>query len=282
MADRTALREAILFSVITMGLSYLVFWGPIALFGIQTVSFVSSVRGPLWAIIVFIIGGFVPSVVASIMTDIAGGPKSLGALLKRSIQFGLGAKWYAGIFVVVLLGAAGQITLNLLLGYRFNFAPYGSQLSSLIPLIVLGPLSEEYGWRGYLLVRLQRRWNALTSSLAVGVVWGMWHLPLFYIVGTSQHELRLPFFGFFVGVLGVSVLMTWVSNNTRNSIWAAILFHWIHTYTIQVDASGVTRTPVYNWLEFAPYVVIAVVVVIVWGPKNLMRNRDRPSVPTAG
>lgn len=224
----------------------------------------------------FILGGFVPSLVAVILTVARGGVKDLGALLRRSIQFKLGLTWYLAIVLVALLGAAGQILLNSLLGHRFNFSLYAAQLPSLLPLVVLGPLSEEYGWRGYLLVRLQQRWNALASSLVVGVVWGLWHLPLFYLVGTSQHELQLPYLGFFIGIVATSIVLTWVNNNTRNSIWAAILFHWLYTYTTQVNASGVTRSTTYNWLEFVPYVLIAIVVVLIWKPGNLVRNGARP------
>ena len=73
-----------------------------------------------------------------------------------------------------------------------------AQLGSFLPLLIIGPLSEEIGWRGYALERLQTRWNALTSSLIVGLVWALWHLPLFMMVGTSQHELGIPFIGFLI------------------------------------------------------------------------------------
>jgi uncharacterized protein len=132
------------------------------------------------------------------------------------------------------------------------------------------------------LVRLQRRWNALVSSFMVGVVWGLWHLPLFYLVGTSQHEQQLPYLGFFIGIVATSIVLTWVNNNTRKSIWAATVFHWLYTYTTQVNASGVTRSPIYNWLEFTPYVLIAIVVVLIWKPRNLVRGGERPKLTAAG
>lgn len=269
MEARRAVREAILFSAITLGLSYLVFWGPIAVFKIATISFVSKVHGPTWAVLLFILGGFVPSLVSIILTGIGEGTKGLSSLLKRCVQFKIGLRWYLGIILVVVVGAAGQIVINSLLGHTFNFALYLWQLPSLIPLIVLGPISEEFGWRGYLLTKLQHRLNALTFSIVVGLVWGLWHLPLFYMVGTSQHELQLPFIGFFVGIVAVSIAMTWTNNNTRGSIFAAIIFHWLYTYTAQVNASGVTRSIAYNWLEFAPYVLIALVVIIIWKPSRL-------------
>ena len=113
-----------------------------------------------------------------------------------------------------------------------------AQLGSFLPLLIIGPLSEEIGWRGYALERLQTRWNALTSSLIVGLVWALWHLPLFMMVGTSQHELGIPFIGFLVGLMASSILYTWLYNNTKQSIWSAILLHWLYTYAARVVFRG--------------------------------------------
>ena len=261
--------EAQLFSAITLCLSFFVFWGPLAVFEVPTISFVSKVRGPVWAIALFLIGGFVPSVVALILTRIREGTDGLRSLLKRCLQFRLGLRWYTAIAMVVLLGSAGQLMIHSLLGGSFDFSLYLAQLPSFIPLIVVGPISEELGWRGYLLNRLQRKWNALVSSISVGIVWALWHLPLFFLIGTSQHELHLPFLGFLVGTIAVSVIFTWINNNTNNSIWAAILLHWLYTYAAQVNSTGVTRSPAYNWLEFSPYVLMAIVVVAIWKPRRL-------------
>jgi len=272
MKQRSSTMEAVVFATITIGLSYLVFWGPIALFGVPTISFVANIRGPIWAIVLFLLGSFVPSVVAIVLTRLFEGREGLRMLLRRTLQFNLGWRWYLAAILVVALGAAGQILINQLLGNPFNMSLYLSQLPSFIPLIIIGPLSEEYGWRGYFLIKLQQKWNALSSSIVVGIVWAFWHLPLFFMVGTSQHELYLPFVGFLVGTIAVSVLMTWVNNNTENSMWAAIFLHWLYTYAAQVNSTGVTRSTAYNWLEMTPYVLIALVVLIVWGPKRLTRG----------
>jgi uncharacterized protein len=101
-------------------------------------------------------------------------------------------------------------------------------------------------------------------------MWGLWHFPLFMMTGTSQNVLNIPFWGFLCSVISLSVLFTWLHNNTGGSIWTAIFFHWVFTYSGQVIASGVTRSGLYNWLEFVPYAILAVVVTVVWKPKKLM------------
>jgi uncharacterized protein len=160
-----------------------------------------------------------------------------------------------------------------LLGQTFNMTLFLTQLGSVIPLLILGPMSEEIGWRGYALDRLQTKWNALVSSLIFGLTWALWHGPLFLIVGNSFHESGIPFLGFLVGFMALSILFTWLHNNTHGSIWTAIFFHWIYSYSAQVVPSGVSRSPLYNWFEYLPYVVVSVIVVMIWKPHKLMREK---------
>jgi uncharacterized protein len=264
-----AAKEAYVFLGLTLALSFFVFWGPLALFKIPTTSFVSDVKGPAWAIGLFIAGGFVPSLLAIFLTWSKEGLTGLRALGWRIIQFKLGWHWYLFTFLIVIAGTAGQLAINKLLGNTFNRAQFLAQLGSFLPLLILGPLSEEIGWRGYALGRLQTRWNSLTSSLIIGLVWALWHFPLFMMVGTSQYELRIPFIGFMAGIISSSILYTWLYNNTHQSLWSAILLHWLFTCASQVLASGVTRSPLYNGLEYLPYVLMAAAVVLVWKPKTL-------------
>jgi membrane protease YdiL (CAAX protease family) len=264
-------REAYAFLGLTLAFSYFIFWGPLALFKIPTISFVSDVKGPAWAIALFMIGGFVPSLLAIFLTWNKEGLVGLRLLGRRIIQFNLGWRWYGYIFLIVFVGTAGQLTINKLLGNTFNGTHFLALLGSFLPLLIIGPLSEEIGWRGYTLGRLQTRWNALTSSLIVGLVWALWHLPLFMMVGTSQYELGIPFTGFLIGVTASSILYTWLYNNTKQSLWSAILLHWLFTYAAQVVSSGVIRSPLYNWLEYLPYGIMAVVVVLIWKPQMLSR-----------
>lgn len=145
-----------------------------------------------------------------------------------------------GILGVVILGTMGQMIVIQLLGYAFDPALFLTRLMMLLTLLILGPLSEELGWRGYALDRLQTCWNALTSSLILGVIWSMWHLPLFYIIGTSQYLYDISFLGFMLGTTTISVLYSWAYNNTGGSIWSAVFFHWIYTYALDTLGMGMT------------------------------------------
>ena len=259
-----SIRDPILFLLIVLALSWLVFWGPIAVLKIPAASLSGSERGPVWSIVLFIFGGFSPSLLAIAMTAIGEGRAGLRDLFGRVARFGMNWRWYLAAVSSIAVGTALQIMIITLLGQRFDLRLFITSAGSLVPLIILGPLSEELGWRGYAQHKLQAIWNPLLSSLLVGVVWALWHLPLFYMIGTSQSRLGVPFFEFAVGVVSTSVIIGWIYQRSGSSVWSAVFFHWLYTYGMQVVWTGVVRTPLYNRLEYLPYLVIAVIVAVVW------------------
>jgi hypothetical protein len=91
-------------------------------------------------------------------------------------------------------------------------------------LFLGGPVQEEFGWRGYLLDPLQARLTPLGGGIAVGLVWAVWHLPLFYVPSETIYYDN-PFLGFAVSITLLSVLMTWVYNSTNGSLLPALLMH---------------------------------------------------------
>jgi len=118
--------------------------------------------------------------------------------------------------------------------------PFLSAPSTIVPFLlgvfIYGPFPEELGWRGYALDRLQARWNALVSTLILGAIWALWHLPLFFIKDTlfySQGAWSPWFWLFVVGVIPTAVIYTWIFNNTRRSTLAAILFHFMSNVTYE-------------------------------------------------
>ena len=70
---------------------------------------------------------------------------------------------------------------------------YGLPAALAIPVMLLvfflNALPEESSWRAYALDRLQQRWSALGSSLILGLIWSIWHLPLHFIAGTTQQAI---------------------------------------------------------------------------------------------
>ncbi|MFP8888516.1 CPBP family intramembrane glutamic endopeptidase [Natrialbaceae archaeon A-CW2] len=146
-------------------------------------------------------------------------------------------------------------------------------------MLMFGPIPEELGWRGYALDGLQARWNALGASLILGVAWAAWHAPLFFMLGTYQAGLgvlTLPFWDFMVGAILVSVLYTWIYNNTGRSVLGAVLFHFSGNFSGELVPHG----PIGGLLPVVLTLLVVVVVVLVYGPKTLTQHSPPQSSGT--
>ena len=88
----------------------------------------------------------------------------------------------AAAFLAHLVGGPA---VNLTEG-RVLIATLGGPVPFLISMLIAGPLAEEPGWRGTAYPRLRASLSPLQAGLLLGVVWAIWHVPLFYIHGTVQ------------------------------------------------------------------------------------------------
>jgi uncharacterized protein len=124
---------------------------------------------------------------------------------------------------------SGQVTLELI---RRRVGPFLAAPWLLVPamlaVFINGPLPEELGWRGYALDQLQARWSAAIASLVLGAIWAVWHLPLFVMTGMVHASQGLGWRAlFFVNVIAMAFVLTWIFNNTWRSTLGAILFHFM-------------------------------------------------------
>jgi membrane protease YdiL (CAAX protease family) len=140
------------------------------------------------------------------------------------------------VFVAVALPFAVVLTsilLSLLIGESIDqFALAGG--ASLLPLIIiamiLAPIMEETGWHGYGVDSLRAFYGMLKTTLLFGVLWSIWHAPLFFINGTYQSQLvqtgnAMFVINFFVSVIPAAVIANWLYYRNGRSITFAILFH---------------------------------------------------------
>jgi hypothetical protein len=128
---------------------------------------------------------------------------------------------------------------------------------------------------------LQARHSALISSLIVGLVWGLWHIPLFLTKGTTQNAWLVdagpfvPILGYIVFVIASSIQFTWLFNNTRGSALLAAVFHgasnaWVGGYidVYRGHFGGVLAT-------VAVTVIVSLVILLLAGATNLSRSNAR-------
>lgn len=161
------------------------------------------------------------------VTAIADGRAGLRAWARRLWNWRVSWTWYVGI----LLSVPGAMILAGLVfsGGDVRMPPVAA-LVSLVPgllvQMVTTGLAEEPGWRDFALPRMQRRIGALGASLAIGVLWGVWHLPLFLTQWGEYPDASAVRIGAFVGFCMLfNVVMTWVFNRTGQSLPMAMLLH---------------------------------------------------------
>ncbi|BCJ38725.1 hypothetical protein Athai_62280 [Actinocatenispora thailandica] len=153
-------------------------------------------------------------------------------------------------------------------------AGVGGPLGALAYTLVSGPLSEEFGWRGYAQPRLRDHHGRTGTVALLGTAWGLWHVPLFLLTGTGQHAMGLFTARgalFFVMIYPVTYLALFVSEHLRGGVWAAILLHAAWNFTDAVMPTVGTGGAA---LETVLCLAIAALAALAW-------YRRRP-VPASG
>jgi membrane protease YdiL (CAAX protease family) len=200
--------------------------------------------------------------------------RGVRAWLGSVLQVRVDARYYALALVlpvVIVVVAAtvhvwvfdGRLTPELLPGS-------GEYPIILLYVLLFGGGQEEPGWRGYVLPRLQEEYSALTAALAIGFVWALWHLPLFFLPGTIQSELTLWLY--VPQVVALSVVLTWITNATGGSVLPGALLHaGANTVVNYYPPGGVASAvaPLGFGLLAATAIGISVILVLVYGPDSL-------------
>lgn len=173
-----------------------------------------------------------PSVAGVTMTYVMEGRPGVAHFFRRFVLWRVNIIWY----LVALVGPAILFNLGLALqpGAINTFAPPppeawpGFPQFFLLVLLIGGPLLEEPGWRGFALSRMEKKWGPLVGTLILGLLWALWHLPLFLIpvwAGQNGGFTLSSVLVYIAGVIPITVVFTWLFNHTRGSLLLAILLH---------------------------------------------------------
>jgi hypothetical protein len=230
------------------------------------------------------LGAISSSLAAIILVVVEGRKGGLRELLGRFLIWRVGIQWWAfALLFTIIPSVAALYLFNLLGGPPVDWSglpPLYTVVPTFIILTVAAGIGEEFGWRGFLLPRLQTRHNALISSLIVGVIWAIWHIPLFFIKGTGQYDIQsqgglLPaILGYSIFVIFSSIQFTWVFNNTKGSVLLAAVMHGAtNAWGGYID---VFRGHFGGILTFVVVsVLVSIIIVLMAGPTNLSRTYKR-------
>jgi uncharacterized protein len=230
-----------------------------------------------------------PTLSAFIMTGVTEGREGIRRLLHRIVLWRVGLRWYLFALIgVPAVMALGTIILPGGLASLLGLGPgYLLTYVSTYVLVVIfgGPLFEEPGWRGFALPRLQPLHGPLVGTLILGLLWGLWHLPEFLVPFWAAQSGGSDFFAivrFVVIAITFAVVTTWVFNNTKASVFMAILVHAsIDTFGVPLGALA-SPSAVGNSILLSFGVLALVLIVLTRGRLGYDRYRqEEPYLATA-
>ena len=235
-----------------LGLTFGLSWVPMALFMLFADQFTAlfgemSSTNPF-----FLLAVYAPGISGVFLVWRHYGLKGLGSFFRRLFLWRAPVRWWLflllGIPAIIYAAAAIKGTIS----DPFPFSPWYLVFPALVQSLLLGPIGEEFGWRGLALPLLQRRFAPFWASLILGVVWAFWHAPAFLMSGTPQSAWS--FGPFFVGLIAITVIMTPLFNASRGSLLIAILYHLNIMNPIFPDAQP--------WDSFLLAIAAAVIVFL--------------------
>lgn len=249
-------RKLIPYLAITFGLT----WGIatlLILFPDQIMALFGelSMSNPL-----FILAVYSPGFAGVLLVWQTYGLKGLGSFFQRLTLWR--APWWGWLLTIfsipaiMYIGAALKGTIS----EPFPFSPWYQVFLALAMALFLGPI-EEFGWRGFALPLLQRRFAPFWAGLILGVIWMIWHIPAFLIGGTPQSAWS--FAPYFVGGVAASLIMTVLFNASRGSLLIAVLFHFQMNNPIWPDAQ-----------PWDNYLLACVAVAVVWFSRRTVFQSD--------
>lgn len=236
-----------------------------------------------------IISIFVPCITALAMIFLSGNKEMIQDFLTRLMLFKIPLGYLSVILLLMPCVILVATALSLVFGYSAEQFCFNTELNVIkgwgflgifIPLL-LAPLIEEVGWRGYGVDSLRSHFNLFTTSLLFGSLWALWHLPLFFIKGYYHNQLcalgPLYVVNFFVSVVVMAFLMNWIYYQTDRSIPAVILFHAIINLS-----SMLLKTDPFTKCIATGLLCVVLIIVLIQNKTFFFHDDTRPATQIGG
>ena len=245
-------HSAVIFICLTLFISLISFVLMVVVPGAQTPE---STKGlPVWLIAIWS-----PNIAAIVIWMVK---RELASKIQLAFSFP-GFSWWSLLIFVPLIIAAFILLIEMTQGNAIEWSNFKWQY--LLPLIflnmIMGPLGEELGWRAFLYPDLKTSYGWMTSALIVGVVWTLWHAPLWFL---DSPQSKIPFWAFAVNVLLLSILMSMIYNHSNGSIILVILLHLTFNLSLGlIDILGSHQPGQYVIKSLWFYVPLVFVLVLI-------------------
>lgn len=213
-----------------------------------------------------------PGLAAILLSILTTGKASLRDLLNPIRRWRVGIQWY--IFVLFFPAGIWLVgrALDTLLGQSYELtsilSELGPEYAMMLPFFVIfalpSALGEEIGWRGFALPQLQASYNALVSSIIIGLFWGLWHIPTWI----AQGQMGISLLVMLLSMVPAAILFTWVYNSTAGSLLLVWLFH------AATAIKGYFLAPLPTLTDEILLYGVAVLIVSIAGPAHLSHRRN--------
>lgn len=208
----------------------------------------------------YFLATWAPAIAAFALVLLHGGVAGLKRFLARLFLWRCPATGWALIVVVIpLVFIAGSAIKGGPLIAPIPPGGMGAMLGLMVLMLFLGPI-EEFGWRGVAQPLLQRYVAPVWAGALIGSIWGIWHLPAFYLAGVVYENWS--FLPFLIGNITLAILITPIFNASRGSLLLPMLFHWQLINPVWPDAQ-----PWDTWL------LVGVTASVVWWRRDEMFSR---------
>jgi len=257
------------------GLAYAFSW---LLWGLTSSSFM------VW------LGGFGPALAAFVLTALLEGRDGLRRLLAQIFVWRVSPFWYLaalglpfmGTLAVSLLYALEGDSISRLQGLAGWLSGLSQHYGILGLTLVFGVFvvaGEEFGWRGFVLPKLQEHHTDLYASLTVGLMWGLWHLPTLWPFQQDRDVMDLLLF--IADILAVSVIYTWLYTNSHGSLLLICLFHSAYDVMVIYASATLPFLGATRGYELLVMLMIAGASIVWTGPVRFRRTIPNTAGPTS-
>ena len=228
MANQHKNRDPWKFFLLTFAYSWVI-WIPSVLDGIG-IKLPFSVAG--YSTVVVIIGAFAPLMAAITLVVREEGWKGVREFFGQALDFHIKPVYLVLALALPLLIhliahylalAVGLDVAKTLFPTDISLAPIVLAIPYFILMLVLGGGQEEFGWRGYAQEPLQEKIGVIPASLVIGLIWGIWHLPLWFMAGDLHSAYS--FLAFVMMTSSISIIYAWLYNSSGKKLIVVIFFH---------------------------------------------------------
>jgi membrane protease YdiL (CAAX protease family) len=206
-----------------------------------------------------------PPISGIILTYAVDGKAGLTNLLQRICRLRFAASWHAALLIPPVLVLAVLLLLKKVVSPAFT--PNHFYLGILFG--VPAGIFEEIGWMGFVFPKLKARLNSLSAAIILGILWGLWHLPVIDYLGaaTPHGHYWLHFLVAFTLVLtAMRVLIAWLYVNT-GSVLLAQLMHVSSTGALVIFSPRVSPGQEAMWYSLYGCLlwVFVTIVLTIYG-----------------